>query len=404
MSGPESFFEEQLAELDGFLVDPDLSVLRLIIDPEMERVPLRYLESRDADDSFRHLFLYHAEPFDSHMHWNKSLLTLLDEQIAENADDLAEVGFDTAATDRDDEFADRPWRIFLARAERLSNSLKDFADSLVVILLPETIGDSKNWARNIRFFADRVGTSALKFIAFESRTEPLLDDLEDHPKVKHQLFWLSPAEIEKRAEAELDTSASAEDTNAKQDPVGRRRALATVGIMASGRKDYARAEEVQTQHVKEAKAGGDATEFALALYNLGRTYIETDRPEEAVEVLIRAADGCCYHELDELAPMVFVNLGIALHRAGEQDEAFQCLSVSRDMFQTQRNLPGEVYVCDCLALLHHEVDKRDEAEKAWNYALKLYDGISNPAMEDVKTNGRADILAKLEHFGYSHAG
>jgi Flp pilus assembly protein TadD len=102
--------------------------------------------------------------------------------------------------------------------------------------------------------------------------------------------------------------------------------------------------------------------------------------------------------------MVFTNLGVALHHAGESDQAFQSLKVARDLFCAQSNLPGEAHVCDTLALLYHEQERRPEAEKAWRYALSLYQRITNPAMADVREGGRKDIAAKLEHFGYGHAG
>jgi len=180
------------------------------------------------------------------------------------------------------------------------------------------------------------------------------------------------------------------------DPAARRRALATVGVMAFGRRDYGKAEAAQRQLVREAKAAYEPVETALGLYNLGNTLIAAGRAEEAVEVLSHAADGCCYHELDQLAPMVYTNLGIALHRAGTVDQAFSSLKVARDMFQAQGNLPAEAHVCDCLAILHLEQGRRPDAEKAWRYAIELYDRITNPAMQDVRRGGRADILVKLD--------
>lgn len=404
MSGPESFFEEKLAEMDGFLVDPDRSVMRLIIDPEMKRMPLRYLECKDADDNFAHLLFNHTAPFDNHLHWNQALLALLDGEIRDNAEDLEEVGADTAYRKEDADLKDKPWRLFLYRAERLAISLRDGIDSLVFVLDPEEITEPENWPFNIRFFADQVSTPAVKFIVLEDRAEPLLEDIEEHPKVYNQLFWLSPEEIEKRAESQLETPVSVGAAGAPAEPVERRRALSTVGIMANARKDHARAEEVQKQHIDEAREAGESTEMAMALYNLGNTYLDDERPEEAVEVLLQAADGCCYHELDELMPMVYTNLGIALHRADEQDSAFQMLKIARDCFRNQRNVPGEAYVCDTLALLHHNANNRVEAEKVWHYALKLYDGITNPAMSDVVELGKADIESKLDHFGYNSDG
>jgi tetratricopeptide (TPR) repeat protein len=183
------------------------------------------------------------------------------------------------------------------------------------------------------------------------------------------------------------------------DPAARRRALSTVGIMAFGRRDYAKAEAAQRRLVREAKAAREPVETAIALYNLGNTLIAAERAEEAVEVLSHAADGCSHHATDELAPLVFTNLGVALYRTGAHDAAYLSLKVARDMFRAQRNLPAEAHVYDCLATLDLERGRRPEAERAWRYALDRYDGIANPALHDVKTRGRTEILRKLERIG-----
>ena len=182
----------------------------------------------------------------------------------------------------------------------------------------------------------------------------------------------------------------------------KRRAMTTVGLMAFGRKDYGKAEAMQSKAVKAAKLAEEPMEVALGLYNLGNTYIAAKDFEAAVDVLSEAADGCCFHEFDELAPLAFCNLGIALFHCGEQRGAFDALKVARDMFQAQNNLPGEAHVCDCLAQCHNTYDQRREAETAWLYALDLYDRITNPNLEDVRASGRQDIIIKMKHFGYLH--
>jgi tetratricopeptide (TPR) repeat protein len=187
-------------------------------------------------------------------------------------------------------------------------------------------------------------------------------------------------------------------------PRDKRRAFATVGLMAFGRKDYEKAEQMQKRAVREAKAAEDPLEIAMSLYNLGNTYIAAERSDEAVEVLSLAAEGCCYHKLDQLMPMVYTNLGIALHQAGSAEQAYDSLKVARDTFHLQKNRPGEAHVCDCLGLICYEQERREEAEKAWRYALSLYDGIENPGMQDVKAAGREDIIEKLKHYGFSDGG
>ena len=97
--------------------------------------------------------------------------------------------------------------------------------------------------------------------------------------------------------------------------------------------------------------------------------------------------------------MPYTNLGIALHRLGRFDEAFGALRVASNFFRAQGNRPGEAFVCDNLAAMHLELGRREDARRVWRYALGLYDGITNPALADVRDSGRADIVAKLERAG-----
>ena len=397
MPAPEDFFIEQFELVEAFLVNPDKSVLRIEIDPEMERMPLRYFEAKDRHDDFKHLFLHHDKAFLTPVAWTHGLLTKLDEEIETNLDVLVDAKIDVDGLMETRFPEHQPWKTLLARAEALARDLAGQVGSFVVFLTPDTVRDPKGWGRTMRYFADQTRVSELKFIVYDMRTDPALADLAEHPKVATQCFWLSPEEIERRAAAEVEASPKEYESGG----AGRRRALATLGVMASGRKDYETAERAQLTLLSEAKAAGDPTEKALALYNLGNTYLGDNRPDEAGEVLSQCVDGCLYHELDQLAPMAFCNLGIALSRDGAPDQAYESLRAGRSMFKAQRNLPGEAYACDCLALLHHEAGKRHEAEKAWRYAIKLYNGITNPDLADVKRGGLYDIKNKLKHFGYA---
>ena len=81
MSAPEDFFAEQFDLIEAFLLDPEKSILRLQIDPEMHRMPIRFLEARDQNDNFRHLIIHQSHAFDTHVHWSNTLLKALDEEI-----------------------------------------------------------------------------------------------------------------------------------------------------------------------------------------------------------------------------------------------------------------------------------------------------------------------------------
>lgn len=180
----------------------------------------------------------------------------------------------------------------------------------------------------------------------------------------------------------------------------RRQALLTLAIVAFGKRDFPRAEQLQKQVLHEARQASSPNEIALALYNLANVYIETERSDTAVDLLIEAAEGCDFHGLSELAPLVYTNLGIAFHRCDQFEHAFQSLKIARDLFRLRQNLPAEAYVCDCLATIYHELGRREVAEQSWLYAIRLYDQISYAHLEDVRQSGRKSIEEKLKHHGY----
>lgn len=172
--------------------------------------------------------------------------------------------------------------------------------------------------------------------------------------------------------------------------------------MAFARRDYDKAIAAQLANVEEAKAAKAPIEVAMALYNLGNTYLACKKIPEALDIFAEASEGCCHHEIDQLAPMVFCNLGIALFQADRADEAFDAMNVANAMFGAQRNLPGQAHVCDCLAKCYQERKETDKAETTWRYALGLYESISNPGLNDVRLSGASDISEKLDRYGYAN--
>ena len=140
------------------------------------------------------------------------------------------------------------------------------------------------------------------------------------------------------------------------------------------------------------------------LFRSGNALLAAGQVEPAAEVFQQACETCSAHTLHDLSPMAYTNLGIALHRLGQFDQAFDALKVAIAFFRAQGNRPGEAFTCDNLARIHEERGQHDKAERVWRYALKLYDDISNPAMQDVRKAGRNDILDKLERLGGERHG
>jgi len=388
------FFAEQLNLIEDFLISPDPAVTIILADGEMRSVLMRMLVGLDDDPEFPHMLIGYYEPLTDPSLWFAGLDRELGMQLSAHAEMLAANGLRVESPSHAETLT-APWR-FLRQAERVANSLPDQSGALVFLLDPERVENKAGFSRSIEFLALETRERWLKFIVLDDRSEPCLAALAaGHPRIAVQSFWLPPEEIGRRLNAG-SSKAAAEG--------GDDNALALAGTFASSNRDFQHAEAMLRQHLAQVERKGAPADIAVGQYTLGNTLLASGQKELAVEAFLRASDICSMHRLHELAPMVYANLGIALHRLGQFDHAFNALEVANRFCKAQGNLPGEAYTCDCLARIHQELGRNDKATAVWRYALKLYDDISNPALQDVREAGRADILEKLERLaGERHA-
>jgi Flp pilus assembly protein TadD len=389
-----AFFGEQLRDLENFLALSPGNVRIVRIDPEMRGLLLRMLSRREQSPGFPHLLIGFYDDFRDPTSWFEGLHAALRAHIDEAAGALAERAIAPPAgyADADgDQPITAPWR-FLRLAESLAARLPDDAGALAFLLAPEQIGDAASFVQSIEFLASRATSRWLRFIVLEDRAAPLLADLATtEPTVSHQTFWQSAERLAHRQHAANGFAALSPGAP----PVDK-------GIAASvafANKDYATAEALQRERLQQAADTKTPLQQVIERYDLGRTLFEAGRAEEAVAVLAEACDMACTHELGEIVPTVYMNLGVALHRLGAFDEAFAALKVANRFFRLQGNRPGEASSYDTLARIYDELGRREEAERTWRYALAVYDGIGNPDMRDVREAGRADIQAKLDRVG-----
>jgi tetratricopeptide (TPR) repeat protein len=387
----ESFFKDQLDHLRAFMAHPKEVVRILLVDPEMRGVLLRMLRGLDDDDAFPHVLVGHSDPFVDPVTWFGALHDLLEQQLEAHGAELASLNV-VFGQPLKDPAARGPWP-FLLRTEGIAQSLPDSVGNLVFVLDPETVDDSEAFARSIVFLADKVRTPRLKFIVLDERLAPRLDHLvAETPRTGSQTFWCSPSELESRLQAKLAASLGAGIEE-------RRRTLAMAASVAFSVRNYAKAEAFHRMALDEARLHGTPNDQAVGLYGLGSALLAGRQPEAAAEAFMQGCQLCSEHKLNEVAPMLYANLGIALHRLGNFDQAFASLRVASSFFRAQGNRPGEAFVCDNLALMHQELGRPEEAAKVWRYALQLYEGITSPFMADVRDAGRTDILTKLARLG-----
>ena len=386
-----AFFDDQLQTLRTFMEQPQHVVQVIEIDAEFRPILLKMLIGLDEQMDFPHILIGYDGLFAEPKEWFRVLQDRLEEQWTIHSEELAGMGISTINQAKDPSTRG-PWP-FLLRAEQIADALPDNCGSLVFLIDPQRVDDAAGFARSIEFLADNIRSRWLKLVVLDQRQAPRLADLADeHRRIGLQTFWCSPQELEKR----LDDKLAAQPPGTSPDS---RRVAAMAAAVASANKDYPKAVSLQQQLLDQAISDGTATEQAAAVYGLGSTLLAAGEFETAAERILQACQLCSEHGLNDLAPMAYTNLGIALHRLSDFDQAFAALRVGSAFYRAQGNLPGEAFVCDNLALIYQQLGRPEDAARAWNYALGCYDSITNPAMSDVREAGRGDILAKLERLG-----
>lgn len=204
MFGSHDYFAEKFEKIEIFLLNQEVSVMQLLIDPEMHQILFRYLQKRDDDSSFPHILIGLFQSFRSAREWGLDILSSLNHQIEVHKSHLVECGVNIKQVSPG-VLPIEPWREFLAVASYVSKSLPDNFGSVVFLVSPEEVTDEQNWPNAVKFLLNENTSPWLKFIVIDPRTQPRLTGLADHPRITTELFWLSPDEIEERAETFLLT-------------------------------------------------------------------------------------------------------------------------------------------------------------------------------------------------------
>lgn len=384
----KSYFPEQFDQIKAFLISATEVVRCLMVDPEMKPMLIKALVKMEEHPDFPHAFVICTEKFTEPARYFDHLFTLVSRSYEQNAVALREQHVEFKTPFEPDTRLDIPAK-FISYASTLSNSLPDRFGSLVFVIDPEEVSDPNSYRKSILYLAEHTQSNWLKYLVFDSRTTPLLQDIEkEDSRIGVQTFYLSPAEIEKRVSDDLQSPAA-------MSPVEQRQYKGLLAGFAFARKEYDQAAKLQQAWAIEAENNEQPAEAANAYYNLGNTLLARGDFDHATNVFCKVCDLCVEHKVNGLAPFAYTNLGVSLHGQGQIEQAFASLKVAGDMFKAQNQRAGEAYVADCQAKMHALDGHNDEAEKTWRYALSLYDDMTSSMFKDLRDSGRKDILAKI---------
>lgn len=274
---------------------------------------------------------------------------------------------------------------------RFAEALQDAVSPggrLVLVLVPAGIRLTDRFHESIEALVHAASHPRVKYVWVDGVDGSLLPPLEPRAyRAAVQTFYFSPAEIRDGVAAKLSSGSLT--------PLETMRYTAVLGGFAFAERDYATAEEFQFRWLEQAVRTNSAADRANAHYNLGNTYLAVGQWAAAEEQLTYGAEVCLDAKMDVLLAMCLNNLALAIYRQGRGEMALESFQAARNTFRGLNHRPGEAHVLDSMAGVYAEAGRPEIAAQLRREAVALYDGITEPALADVRESGRAGLLAKL---------
>jgi tetratricopeptide (TPR) repeat protein len=386
----KNFFADQIDLLRRFMANPEQTVRCVLVEPDMRPLLLKILSRLDGEDG-PHILLGSEVPFTSRRQFFEDLLREAAEQFARWEGPLRAAGLESLSEPKG-LAALPPDERYVTYLGALAEGLPDHVGSVVTVLAPEQVADADGYRQAVEFLATRTPSLWAKFLILDERKQPALQKLGLVPRYGVQSFHLAPEQIESQARADLEIGTGLT-------PPERRQYTALLAGFAFARKEYDDTLRLQQTWLEMIGPEDDPAEVANAHYNLGNTHLARKDYAAAEASFGRALAVALEQNLDNLAAMVLTNLGVTLQRQGKVEQALRSFQIARDTCKARGLKPTEAHVLDCQARTYEQDNKPDEAERCWQEALAVYDGMTSETFAPAREGGRADILEKLQRVG-----
>lgn len=383
------FFDEQIRSLCEFLDAPGARVRVLLTDEDTKIVTHRLLAGLESQPDVPHVFVPTDAPFSNRAGFFERAYADLVEAYAMFADPL---GGECVLGPREWSalrIAD-PGERFAYGAALFANALPEEVGVLAFLIDPAEVADPVGYCAALRFLAERTPSAWVKFVVLDDRQNGHTAELvKQLPDVEVQSMYLAPDEMEQRVKQALANNIGVTSAD-------RRTYTALLASFAQSRREYDTALALSREHL-EMVAAGSAQERAAAHYNLGNVYLAKNDYPAAIDTFREALTLALDANVMPLVPVILTNLGVALFRAGVKELAASTFETARTYSQKLNSPPTDAHILDCMAACHLAEGRTAEAEKCWNEALEVYDGITAGPLAFARDGGRKDVLAKLEH-------
>lgn len=386
------FFDDQIDQLQSFFAGLEERVRCVQVAPDIREFAVKVIAGQQDDPAYHHVMMICEAPFESADQYCGAVLDAVREALEAWRVPLEESGIDL----RWPEAQCGPWREpeRLARcASALADSLPEETGALLLVLLPASVADASEFRSCLEYLALQTESMKAKFLLVDEQKPPVFPVLTEEEqaakRVGVQPFALTPAVIEADIQKEL-----ADPT--KGSPRERRQYLAMLGSFAFARHDYAEAQQLQEDLLATLGPDGPGDERASAFYNLGNTVLAAGDAPTAAQCFEEALDLALDHRANALVPMALTNLGVALHRQGNVEEALEAFRVAQQTCIAQDCELLEAHVLDALARVYRMENRTEEAEACWEAALGVYNRLQSSAAAPIRQAGQADVVEKLK--------
>jgi tetratricopeptide (TPR) repeat protein len=383
------FFEEQIRRLRIFLNTPGEKLRILLTDPDTKVISHRLLSGLDDDDSVTALSVPTDAAFTNPNAFFERAYADLVESYNLFADELAGVYILPPPEWKTLKFAD-PAERFSRGVAMFANALPEEIGAVTLLIDPEKVTDAAGYRKALKFLAENTPSDWVKYVVLDDRIERQTTELtEQMPKVQVQSLYMPPGDLEKEVKWHLATGIAV-------GPVERRVYTGLLASFALARKEHDEALRLSQEQLKMTEPTGTPNDLAAVHYNIGNAHLAKQDYSAAAESFTEALQLAMKVGLTAIVPSVLCNLGVTLFHGEAREQAAECFTTSRMYCQKLNLRPTEAHVLDCMARCHTQANRPVEAEKCWNEALTVYDGISDPKMAFARDGGRKLILIMLE--------
>jgi tetratricopeptide (TPR) repeat protein len=385
----KSFFTDQIDLLKWFLLDVDRRAHSIRVSPDMKPLLMKVLGGLDRDEEFPHTMLCLETPFENPRQYCAALLAELTAELSLWEAKLNQIGYELPPRPENFDRLPPEWQL-VRYGSLFAESLPDEIGSIVLLLVPDQVADAAAFKGTLEFLADETTSAWFKYLVIDDRKAPALDQVEEkNPFFRHQVFHLSPEDIERRTKMDLglNPALTAEE---------KRQYMALLAGFAFARREYDETLRLQKLVAEMLTPDVPAGERASALYNLGNTLLARKEREQAEEMYGKALEIALDHNLTVLAAMILTNLGVALYRQGQHEQAIRSFHIARQTAQSENLKPVEAHVLDNLAKTYEADGKLDEAEETWREALAVYGEINSGTFAEGRADAETPLRESLE--------